>query len=117
MRDVLSLDTNWTSGEIPAPLIVQMLDPPQDITGYAVQVRMDRDGVEFTPAGVPPVALADPLASTVRVKFGDGDIAVASGTDRSLITIEVWISGSGSRLASKTIINDVYAQVGAAPTI
>lgn len=117
MRDVLTLDTNWTAGEIPAGLIVQMLNPPQDITGYSVQVRMDRDDVEFDPAASTPVELDEPLKATVKINFGAGDIEVTPGKDRSRITMEVWIAGGGVRAASKTIVNWVYKQVGTPPTI
>ncbi len=117
MRDVLTLDTNWTAGEIPPSLLIDLLDPPQDLTAYTLQVRMTRDGTEFTPAAGTPVEFDDPLKSRVKVNFADGDVIVTEGNEFSLYEIEVWAAGGGIRIATKTVIVEVYPQVGSAPTI
>ncbi len=116
-KDVLHLSTNWTAKEIPIPLLVQMKTPPVDLTGYVLEVRFDRDGVEITPAHANPVVWDDITKALAKVQFADGDIDVAPGVPFSRYEIEVWAAGAGSRIATMTILNEVYPHVGAAPTI
>ncbi len=117
MRSILTLDTNWTAGEIPIPVKVQLLDPPQDLTSWVLQVRFEIDGVEITPGASTPVEWDDASQSIAKVNFAQGDIEVTTGKKSSLIEIEVWAAGASQRIASKTIVNWIYAQVGASPTI
>ena len=117
MRSVLHLSPNWTAGEIPIPLLVQLLTPPQSLQSWNLQVRFERDGVELTPQAGTPVEWEDITLALAKVNFAAGDIEVTAGAAFSRYEIEVWAAGAGQRIASKTIINEVYPQVGAAPTV
>ncbi len=114
-RDVRVIDS-YTAGEL-AKLNVQLYATEVDLTGFTVDYRLERDGVDVVTTG--SVAWLDDAKGQIQVTFAAGDLDVTDGETRSRHKLEVWAgNGIDERVASLLILFDVYQHVGAVtPTV
>ena len=110
MREIRYLDS-FVAGEKPV-IDVQFYETEQDLTGFSLDWRVERDGTEVTPAG--SIAWKDQSLGQARVTFGEGDIDVTDGSEWSRYKMELWTGDGTTRIATLLIVFDVYQHVGSA---
>jgi hypothetical protein len=109
MREVRYLDP-YTAGEKPK-INVQFYQQEVDLTGFTVDLRVNRDGEPLELLG--GIDWLDQTKGQARITMDEGDIDVSDDASWSRYEIEAWAGNGVDRVATLLIVFDVYPHVGA----